>query len=154
MGALLFNSPVIPDPLYVMNPAQALQILLARWVSLWGNTTPYRLDNEAWKPQDLPDGSPWASLTFEPVTIGRQHTLGAPGNRQFERQMLLFVEIHTPANTGAALSMSLVSTVLGIFEGWRDGGLWTREVNVPRQGNDGKDYVVVVEALFSYYELK
>jgi hypothetical protein len=135
----------------MMNPAQALQIVLARWTDQWGATTPYRLDNEAFV---VPVNQAWASLTFEVVGQGRQHTLGGRGARQFQRQMVLFVEIRVPANTGTALSTALVSTVLGIFEGWRDGGIMAGEVIAPRQGNTGNEYVVVVEVPFTYYELK
>lgn len=157
MGLLLLSTPFSPDPLYEMTPAQAQQIILERWNSEWGASTPWRLDNEAWNPTDaavVAEGSPWASLTINSVSTPRQHTLGARGSRKFERRLILFVELHAPSNVGRTQVTNLVHTVLSVFEGWALGGLYAREVAETVSGNDGREYVVVVECTFAYYERK
>jgi hypothetical protein len=139
-----------------MTPAQAQQIVLARWVSQWLNGVPFRFTNEGWNPGvDIPDGGEWASCVIRPVIAGRQHTLGAPGQRKFERTLLLVVEIHTPSDQGSARAVELASEALDMFTGWREGGIFSRDdASVPETLNNGRDYVVVVEISFTYYQLK
>jgi len=119
--------------------------------------TAIALDNEAFEAPT--DGSSWIRLVVR-NTASEQETLGAPGQRKFERRAVVFAQIFVPVDVGAnnpvaAISADgLAATVRNLFEGVSFGGC-NFYGSLIREGRaDGRWWLVVVEAPFTYYEEK
>jgi hypothetical protein len=136
-----------------MDSDSAARYMYERFATQWGATTLYRLDNESFDARTVPDGQAWLDLQVAPVT-SRQATLGQPGNQKWYRQDLLVITVASPTDKGLGPAMRLAAQVRGIFEGFRNGGLYVTNPTVRRQGNDGQWFRVVVDVPFNYHELK
>ena len=115
----------------------------------WSGETPFYYDNEIAKMDD----DPWVRLVVR-HNKGDQETLGAVGNRKFERGGLVIVQVFVPLDLALARADELASLVQDIFEGKtienvRFHGVLTREI-----GPDTKWYQLNVEAPFYYNETK
>lgn len=107
-------------------------------------------DNEDF---DEPATGAWVRLVVR--NIGRaQDTLGKVNNRRFRSKAVVFVQVYTEANTGVQQSDTLAKEAADIFEGVSFSGLDFQSVFVRETGPDGKWYQSVVEAEFSYDEIK
>jgi hypothetical protein len=135
-----------------MDSDTAARYMYERFTSQWG-AAPDRLDNESFDARLVLPGASWIDFQVAPVT-SRQATLGQPGNQKWYRQDLLVITVASPTDRGLGPAMRLAAQVRGIFEGFRNGGLYVTNPTVRRQGNDGQWFRVVVDVPFNYHELK
>jgi hypothetical protein len=133
-----------------MDSVAAASYMVTHFASSW-TATPWRRDNEQ---SALGEGSvAFASVLILPGDR-RQSTLGRAGNRLFARHDVFSVTLATPKDQGVEVALNLGHLVLGIFEGYRNGGLYTTLHPMRRLGNDGRWFRVVVDVLFHYHEMK
>lgn len=87
---------------------------------------------------------------------GLQATLGEVGNRRFEHQGTVRVEVYTAAGRGYGDIDVLVNTALSIFEGADTGPdrVTFRNVRANEQGERGGRLVVLVLADFDYQRVR
>lgn len=130
---------------------QARTAIYEEFQAAWGATTPFTFDNEKYTPPD----TEWARLTVR-HTASTQDTLGAQGNRRFERIGSVFIQIFVPTNQGTTRADELATIARETFEGKSLTGTTIRflDVIVRETGVDGQYYVVVVEATFQYDETR
>jgi hypothetical protein len=81
-----------------------------------------------------------------------QGTLGAVGNRRFDRQGVVIVQIFTPFADGFTLDDTLVTVARNCFEGVTASGVWFRGVKAQEIGKSGGLYQTNVTANFEYSE--
>ena len=136
---------------------EAEEIILAAFVAGWEDKTPYQFDNEGGT--NISNANPadgniaWVRVVVRPQQF-RQKTQGGPGNRIFERDGLILVQIFTPSNTGTAEANSLGQSIVDIFEGSRFGGVVVTSMTARKVGTDGKWFQVLAEGTYDYDELK
>ena len=130
---------------------QAREAIYDEFVTDWGSTSPLTLDNEKVDPPT----TEWVRLSVR-HTASTQDTLGAPGNRRFERIGSAFVQIFVPTDQGTLRADELATIAREAFEGKSLTGTTIRflDVIVREAGVDGQFYAVVVEATFEYDETR
>lgn len=134
--------------------AQARERIYESFVTDWGATSPFTLDNEAY---DTPVGSEWVRVAVR-HNASNQETLGGIGNRKYERIGSVFVQCFTPLDKGLAAADNLAAAARAIFEGKTlapaGEAIHFFDVVVREIGPDGAWYQVNVEAFFTYHETK
>jgi len=129
---------------------EAREAVYKRFVDNWGGASPYVFENEKFQADPAAD---WVRLSFR-NTNSNQGTLGATGNKRYERDASIFLQIFTLVNTGTKNIDTLVRTFRSIFEGTRFSGVAVNNV-VSREGKeDGKFKQTTVEAFSQYFETK
>jgi len=109
------------------------------------------LDNQKFtKPSD---DTPWARLTIN-FTAGRQHTLGKPTNRKFEKKGFVFVQVFTVAGGATNINDGLVQQSLNVFEGVVLNGVHFTDGQIRTVGTLDKWYQQNAVLEFTYYEIK
>lgn len=83
---------------------------------------------------------------------GEQATLGSVGNRRFDRQGVVIVQVYTPTGDGFTLDDTLATLARNCFEGVTSGGVWFRRVKAQEVGKTGKYFQTNVTASFEYSE--
>ena len=129
---------------------QAKEAVYSRFVTQFGTTAPFVLDNEE---RDEAGDVAWVRLVVR-STSRVQDTLGKTGNRKFLSTAGVFAQVYTPVNTGVQSGDSIAVQIADIFEGVSFSGLDFKEAVVRELGPDGKWYVHVTEAEFDYEEIK
>lgn len=136
---------------------QAEELILGAFVAAWADRTPYQFDNESATGSgsaNPADGTePWVRIVVRPQQ-NRQKTLGEAGNRVFERDGLILVQIFTLANTGTLVANTLGQSVIDIFEGARFGGVVVTTMTARKVGTDGKWFQVLTEGTYDYDQIK
>lgn len=140
-----------------MNQYDAKKAILQRWMTLWpaaSSNVPYVFDN------DVRD----ESATYARVRIidlpSEQWTLGAPGNRKFQRTGDIEVELKGPGNVGSKQLDQLTSAVRSVFESVRFGvtdgeqGVTTFASSSFVEATDGQYWILVITTPFEYYEVR
>lgn len=80
--------------------------------------------------------SPWARADIR-LTGGEQATLGAVGQRRFERTGLLTVQVFIPLGEGVTRGTQLANVALNAFEGKASpGGVWFRQCGIRYVGRN------------------
>ena len=131
--------------------AQATELIYERFNTLWNPVNGvFTFDGENFSE---PANAPWLRVSVR-HTVNVQATLGAPGNRNYERAGAVLTNIFVPANSGRALADSLAGLVMTIFEGVSFSEICFFESNFRELGIDGLWYGVVVESKFFYNETK
>jgi hypothetical protein len=96
----------------------------------------------------------WARASVK-HNAGFQATLGAPGDRRFDREGILLVEIYAPAGDGLTLARSLHTLVEQAFEGVSSpNGVWFRNVHTEEIGPSGPWTHANVIIEFQYDEVR
>lgn len=131
---------------------EAVQAILNLFVTNWGTTTPYQIENENFKP---PSTGSWVRVWLRHGPSA-QVTLGQVGNRKFERDGSVLVNVFTNVGAGRGAGDALAKQVRAIFEGKRITDTTIRFFQVPIQeaAPDGKWYQTNVIADFRYTEVK
>lgn len=141
---------------------EATEAIYQRWVDNTSlDSANYTFENEGFDPPPLED---WARLVVRHQE-GGQETLGASGNRIFERRGQVMIQIFTPAPDpssagapgGRAGLDALMQEAMTIFEGERVSGTTLRFTGVsdPREiPSDGKWMGLVIGFPFVYTETK
>ena len=123
-----------------------------RWIALWPPlypAVPYYFDNE----NASPGAGPWARVAVR-ETASIQETLGASGNRKFERKAIALVQLFAPRDTGVGTISDLAQAARGIYEGVSFNGIDVYEVTPREVPTQDRWFQVTVEVLFNYYETK
>ena len=116
----------------------------------WSGRTPIAFDNEEFTQPDIS----WVRVTVR-NRVSNQETLGKRTNRKFLRLGAVFVQVFTPIDEGTAESDELAEAARNIFEGERlSGEVWFTNVETRETGSDGNMYQTLVEALFTYEQIK
>ena len=106
-----------------------------------------------------PDASAaWARITINHATAG-QETLGTVGNRCFERNGTVIIQVFAPLSRGEGLTQAeaLAMIAQNAFEGKTagpGGEIWFRDVVINEIGPDAAWFQINVSATFTYDELK
>ncbi len=122
----------------------------AGYVTEWPNSkTTEHLDTDIW--------ARWA-LDY---AAGRQRTLGAAGNRKFEKAGLIYVTVFTPLGAGLANARDASEIAIAAYEGKRTpGDVWFRNVRIDSEGHgrggggNKSWWTTVVVAEFTYEHLR
>lgn len=97
----------------------------------------------------------WARVSVVHDT-GRQATLGGIGNRLFQREGSVTVQVFTPIGTGLSIADKVYKIVVDAFEGKTSasGNVWFRNVRVNEIGPEGTWFQANIIADFEYDEQK
>lgn len=107
-------------------------------------------DGETYQPVE---GTSWLRASIRHIN-SFQNTLGAPGNRNFERQASFNAQIFTPVDSGRKAADLLAQSVRDIFEGVSLSGIYFFQSSVKEGLTDGVWYSIVVNNFFTYNETK
>jgi hypothetical protein len=117
-------------------------LLNAAWTA---NTPPYNVPAgtpvEIRWPNDDAGGvpaqtKPWARVVLQ-HTSGGQYSLGTPGNRLWEHEGLVVVQIYVPVGRGLATARQLCMIAKNAFEGTSSpSGVWFRNCHFQEIGQD------------------
>jgi hypothetical protein len=129
---------------------ESRKIIYDKFITLWGATSLYTFDNEQF---DEPESSPWIRLTIR-NSVGSQETLGVIGNRKYNRQAEIKVQVFTLANTGTQKSDEITTAVQNIFEGNTFDRVYIDNSSINEIGVDGKWFMALVDISFFYDETK
>lgn len=133
---------------------EAKILILDHFTTAWGATSAITFENEDFKPDDE-GGTKWIRVSVREMD-SNQRTLGATGNRKFERLGSVFIQVFVKEGEGGTQQADvLAQTARGILEGTSSvtdvcffvGRIITQEP-------DGYWHRVVVEVNFSYDETK
>lgn len=127
---------------------EAKEAITDRFVTLWGSTSPFTFDNEAFtKPPT------WVRLVVR-HTGSNQETLGRVLNRKYNRQGSIFIQVFTPIDQGTQQADNLAQTARDIFEGVSFNGIYANDAIIREVGPEGDWYQINVEILFFYEGIK
>lgn len=98
---------------------------------------------------------PWARTTLK-HNDGRQATLcGDSGQKHFERNGILTIQLFTPSGDGLYAADSLIALFTAAFEGKQSSrGIWFKNVRINEIGEDGAFFQTNIIIEFEYYEVK
>lgn len=84
------------------------------------------------------DRTPWARINIQHV-IGGQTTLSnSVGNRNFEREGFISIQIFTPVGNGLQLNYTLANMLLNAYEKANSNyGVWYKNARIQEAGRDG-----------------
>lgn len=143
--------------------AQARDAILALFNEAWRDAAPAALGGAdvrvEWPGRETldppPVDAPWARVSIQ-FFDGGQRSLGSAGDRRFERQGIVTVQVFTPKATGTADLDALVKIARDAFEGTRtaDGEVWFRHTRRVDIGQDGVWEQVNVLSEFSFEEVR
>jgi len=96
----------------------------------------------------------WARIQVQ-HTGANQGTLGATGNRCFNRFGIVTVQVFTPLGTGLSIADNVYTIVVNAYEGKATpGGVWFRNVQLNEIGPSGDWFQGNIIADFEYEEQK
>lgn len=130
--------------------AQARKVLYDRWTSVWAARTPFCFDGEPFTP---PATGQWARVKVQNVT-SLQASLGAAGNRKFDRYGFVYVQIFTPMGTGYLVLDGLVSIVKDAYEAQTVGGVCLYAMEHEELPTEPRWQGIVCRIPFTYNEIK
>ena len=134
-----------------MKLADARQAVYAVFDAAWSaqdDAPPVSYDNDAYEPPA--DGSPYA-LVFMRETSSAQVSLGAPGERLYERQGIVQVRVYAPAGQeGTDASDRMAEVARAALEGASAGDVDLFSSVVRPSVVDGRWFVASVDTTFRY----
>ena len=126
----------------------AVREILTAIKDAWATTTAFGKNGNTavdirWPNNDTgvePDQTlPWARVVLQ-HTAGDQYSLGPPGNRLFEHEGLVVVQIYVPVGRGLATARSLCMIAKNAFEGTSTpSGVWFRNCHFQEIGQDAEN---------------
>lgn len=137
-----------------MTPDEYVEAVYQRFNSNWTGTTVVHYEGHPFT-EPAPDVE-WARISVR-NTGGGQSTLGQEGNRKYDRDVSVFIQVFTPVTAGVARGAILAQAARGIFEGVRlDPEAWFNDGVIEEQPvRDGsKSRQVNVEVFGVYLETK
>lgn len=103
--------------------------------------------------QDIPEGTEWARFNIR-HNDGFQATMGCPDANRFERRGFITVQIFYPQGDNAVSITDTTNTILDIYSGASDSGIYYFDAQVREIGNDGHGwYQVNVLTKFRYDQI-
>ncbi|MCP4161577.1 MAG: hypothetical protein GY760_16005 [Deltaproteobacteria bacterium] len=136
---------------------QANSIISAKFVTDWataGRTEDLILPNDSYTPPDPPIAS---YVTYNLVGLrGDPESIGLSGNRRFDRDNQMVVEIYTPLANGDSYTGNLLAqTVIDIFESKKENEIWYKTAFSKEVGNiDDKWFKYIVYIDYTFTEIK
>lgn len=125
-------------------------LVLNHFISEYNDETPFTFDNEAFTAPD----EAWVRIAVR-NRISNQDSFGGANNRKFLREGVVFAQIFVPADRGTSEADRLAHIIRNIFEGRRlSNQVWFINSDVREVGPDGNEYIVLVESIFNYEEIK
>lgn len=116
----------------------------------WAGATPIVFENEDYTETE----AAFVRFSMRNEEAG-QNSLGASGNRSFERSGRIFVQIFTPVNEdGMVPADTHAEAARTVLEGVTIGGVHIYGVSTREVGPEGKWFYTLVEAPFTYYTTK
>lgn len=118
----------------MMTPEQAYKAILQHWMTEWGTLStpvPYAIDNRRLT-QPTP---PFAQVSILNLNSD-QVTIGAPGNRRFERSGFIDVKLYDKRDQGRGNLDELAAKVIDIFEAIDIAGMRTYATTITEVRND------------------
>ncbi len=129
---------------------EARQIIYERFSTLWGATSPFTFENEAYSTVTT---TAWVRLAVR-HGVSAQDTLGPKPNRKWMRRGRIILQIFVPRAKGVKAQDTLLRKFREIFEGESFSGVDTTNVQHREIGPDGVWWQTQGEADFCYYETK
>ena len=138
----------------------ANDLILKRFIAEWEDRTIFTFENSQFTPPglgipgDTSDVAAWTRV----VVRGResfQETIGATGNRKFQRKSEVFIQIFVPIDTGTGEANTLAQAAREIFEGVKlNGDIHFGAGIVEPIGVSDRWFQVNVTVPFDYWETK
>lgn len=133
---------------------EAENFVLARWILLWGATTPFVFAQED-EPSTVRRGEVnWVEVNIVDEPADEQQTLAPTGARKFLRRAAVSITIHVPSNKGTSGALQLAQQARAVFEGTKFDGLSFYTAQVERLGSAPPEYLILVTCPFDYVETK
>ena len=128
------------------------ELVYQTFVTGWGTTTDFTFDNEKFDP---PNDASWVRLSVR-NTVSNQESLGAVGNRKFQRDAIIFTQIYDLANSSGLLNLdTLGELVRTIFEGKTlSSQAYTTNTLLREVGTEGAWFVLIAETNLTYFDIK
>ncbi|WP_299085064.1 phage tail terminator-like protein [uncultured Paraglaciecola sp.] len=130
---------------------QAQQAINDRFIAAWGSTTPFSFTNEMPASNDI--STSWVRLVSR-LAVSGQRSLGQSGNRKYDRNGIIFVQVFSPINQGSSSGTALAKQIEDLYEGERFNGVVGQDSIIRDIGPDGEWYQLQVEINFTYEEIK
>lgn len=119
-----------------MDRVQVKNTLINEFISEWGSTTEYTLDNMTFNP---PQEEAW--VRFRVLNNdSSQHTIGPEDHRRFTRYGRIAYQVFIPLNSGTYNGDNYCETINNIFEGRRFGDIVFYEGTWGQSNVENKDY--------------
>jgi len=130
--------------------AAAKESIYQQFVTDWGSASAYTFDNEKFDP---PSDAPWVRVAVRHAA-SRQVCLGGVGNRKFDRDGLVLIQVFGRLDRGTKEVDDLVEKALAIYEG-KTIDLIRFISTVPREiGPIDGWYMATLDAQFTWTEKK
>ena len=136
--------------------SQAREAVYNQFISLWLDRTPYLLDNSPGSPpnENPEEGSvSWVRLSVR-HTNEPQGTFGSVGNRRFERNGFIVVQVFTPLNSNLQGSDELIEGLQEIFEATKFSNIYSNNSNSQEIGNQGRWFLTLFQSDLFYEQIK
>lgn len=127
--------------------AQARETIYGAFKSEWADRAPYYFDNEVVNTET----GDWVRLTVR-HQVSAQETLGPVGNRKFQRNGTIIIQLFTKLGSATEEVDTLSSVIRAIYEGKTLQGVNFNSVTVREIGPSGSWYQTNIEAPFNYTE--
>ncbi len=126
-------------------------LVYSTFITGWGVTSLFTFDNEQWDP---PQGVSWVRLSVRNGNR-RQKTLGRVGNRKFEREARVILQIFTLPDTGLKAADDLEKVFHDLFEGANLGpNIFAGETDYRERGTAEGWQMAEATADFTYDETR
>jgi len=122
--------------------AEARDLILQTFKDAWdADPTSQNLEvryDDRYGDSDINTNDSWARVTVkhDPIGFSPKALAGSIGQRRFPRNGTLTVQIFTPTDDGQETSDELTTIVLSAFEGFRNAGVWFRNIRFSEVNGD------------------
>ena len=134
-----------------MKIADARDEMLAIFKSVW-DTAGYVAE---WPdlPFTIPTSGPWARITVKHGTGGQASLSDENGQRRWNRNGTLFIQIFTEVGNGDVTALGLVQSVMDAYQSAK-GTVWYRNIRFQEIGTDGSFEQTNVLVDFQYDDIQ
>lgn len=130
--------------------ADARESIYQQFVTDWGANSAYTFDNEAFTP---PVSGPWVRLVVRHAA-SEQTSLGGVGNRKFDREGLVLIQVFGRLDRGTKTVDDLAELALAIYEGKSIDNIWFTSTVINEVGPLEGWYQINLDAQFTWTEKK
>lgn len=130
--------------------AAARESIYQQFVTDWAATSAFTFDNEAFTP---PVSDPWVRLVVRHAA-SQQASLGGVGNRKFDREGLVLIQVFGRLDRGTKEVDDLAEKALAIYEGKTIDQIWFTSVVINEIGPLEGWYQINLDAQFTWTEKK
>lgn len=130
--------------------AAAKESIIQQFVTDWGANSAYTIDNEEFTP---PTNAPWVRVAVRHVA-SQQTSLGAVGNRKFDREGLVLIQVFGRLDRGTNAVDDLAEKALAIYEGKSIDKIWFTSTVIREVGPLEGWYQISLDAQFTWTEKK